>query len=55
MVEIEGVADLVNGFFEQALAEQGVVAVEAVELLAQTAERNDGAGAFTFVLRRKRT
>jgi len=38
MVKMEGVAELVNGFFEQALAEQGVVAVEAIELLAQTVE-----------------
>jgi hypothetical protein len=45
MVEMEGVTEFVNGFFEQSLAEQGVVEVEAVELLAQTVERNDGAGA----------
>jgi hypothetical protein len=33
VAEIEGVTQFVNGFFEQALAEQAIVAVEAVEFL----------------------
>ena len=43
MAEIESVAQLVNGFFEQALAEQGIVAFEAIEFLAQAVSGNNGA------------
>ena len=45
VAEIESVAQFVNGFFEEALAEEGIVAIEAVELLAQTVRGDDGAGA----------
>jgi hypothetical protein len=34
-----------DAFFEEALAEQGVVAVKSVEFLAQAEGRDDGAGA----------
>ena len=44
VTKIEGVTQLVNGFLEEALAEKGIVAVEAVELLPQAIGGDDGAG-----------
>ncbi len=45
VAEIEGVAEFVDGFFQEALAEQGVVAVEAVELLVEAVGGDYGARA----------
>ena len=44
VTEIESVTEFVDGFFEEAMAEQGVVAIEAVELLVEAVGGDDGAG-----------
>src|SRR5689334_951533 len=43
MSEIEGVSQLVNTLFQQALAEQRIIAIKAIELLAQAVRGDDGA------------
>jgi hypothetical protein len=39
------VAQLVDGFFKEALAEQGIIPIESVELLVQAVGGNQGARA----------
>ena len=45
MMKIQGVTQFMDGFFEQSLAEQVMVAIEAVELLVQTMGGDNGATA----------
>ena len=43
MAQVQGVTQLVDGFFEETLAEQGIVPLETVKLLAQAVYGNHGA------------
>jgi hypothetical protein len=42
VAEIEGVAEFVDGLFDESLAEEGVVGIKSVELLPEAEDRDDG-------------